>query len=248
MTPSKLFDPLTEGVGYVANVRKFTSDIINALLDLSASDIMDGYIGMNSKYKAPEFNIESTSSIIPTGIPLHIILRPRHNTYVGMMDSSIDPPALVLFAGEPPKTLDDCANTIIDELNSNTQIYVHELIHLFDRNTFDLPKYRRPSVGQLKSHANALRTNNPDVGEIDMDALRYLNAPTEINARVISAIDDAITNGAINTFDEFKNAVLSNEQIKVGMLKHNNPTKFSRENYAKIIKLLYKVYNDIMDI
>ena len=237
-----------EGVDYVSRARQFTTDIITSLINLTESDIVNSYVGMNAKYKAPEFSIRDTASITPTGIPLHIILRPRHANYAGMMDSSIDPPALVLFAGEPPKTLDDCANTIIAELNSNTQLYVHELIHLFDRNTFDLPKYRRPSVGQLKSHANALRSNNPDVGEIDMEALRYLNAPTEINARVISAIDDAITNGAINTFDEFKNAVLANEQIKVGFLKHNNPTKFSRENYAKILKLLYKVYNNLMDI
>lgn len=237
-----------EGVDYVARARQFTSDIISALLNLTESDIANSYVGMNAKYKAPEFSIENTADITPSGVPLHIVLRPRHQEYGGMMDTSINPPALVLFAGDRPQTLDDCAKTIIGELNDNTQLYVHELVHLYDRNTFDLPVYRRPSASQMKSHANAITASNPSVGSIDKEMLRYLNSPTELNARVVSAIDDAITAGKIRTFDEFKNSVLGNNQVMVGGLKHNNPTKFTRENYAKILKLLYKVYKDIMDI
>ena len=232
-----------EGVDYVTNTRKFINDIINVLLTLTASDFEQSYVGMNAKYKAPEFRIEATAGIIPTNIPLHIVIRPYSDKYIGLMDTSLNPPALVIFDGNPPESIDDCYRVFVTALEQNKQLYAHELVHLYDRIKFDLPKYRRPSENSVKHHINMLQTKNDRI--VDSGMIQYLNAPTEINARIVSAIDDAIANNKVATFDEFKNYILNNAQIKLSNVQSNNPTHFTEANYKKIIKMIYMVYQEL---
>lgn len=88
-----------------------------------------------------------------------------------------------------------------------------------------------------------LQTKNDRI--VDSGMIQYLNAPTEINARIVSAIDDAIANNKVATFDEFKNYILNNAQIKLSNVQSNNPTHFTEANYKKIIKMIYMVYQEL---
>ena len=265
------YDTIFEGFEYVRDAKKFSNDIFNALMDVTEEDFINGYAGEDNEVnrsvgiKGPVvvLNSNSITSKMPNYSPLCVLFTHARTSgkywkvEAGML-ADLNRPILIFFRGNPhgitPNRLYRMFKTQVSENQDNI---THELVHLYDKMTRGQiglkNKYSgRKSQQQFRKLAsdNAEYMQDPEQAKnITPEIIQYYNSPSELNARLVSAIDSAITEGHISSWDEFYKYVMDHLQIRMkSTLAHTNPTRFSDENYKKIVRNLHKVYSNLMNL
>jgi hypothetical protein len=233
------FTTIFENVDYVMSAKSFSNSIINILLSMTKDEFADSYTKFDDFYKSPVFVIEKTALFMPNKRPLHIIWHPYNSKIVAYIDKNKN---LVMFSGRNEDSLDKCIDAMMNELKQNHELYLHELIHIYDFSRINAGFKQKSRDGRYNDVLKYINEH-----PVDPNLLRYFNAPSEFNARVVSAIDSAIKAKKINSFDEFKTYVLNHNQVKQTMFKNENPTTFSQDNYHRLLKWLYKIYTFYTD-
>jgi len=246
MKQKKIEQSILEGLDYIKNARESTHEVMDELLGINYETFAANYLGRHPKKNQIQlFKIPNMADKIPGTSDLVLGIHPYDDYNKARMYNDPKHPMLVIFEGDVPKTLKDCFDTFQKSIGSEPELYIHELVHLFDGSTFDKPmKPYKPSAKSLQKENDKLVDMNPqNEQKADIRIRQYVNSPTEINARVVAGIDDSINKGAIGSFDEFKANFLEHEGIKTN-LNNTNPTVFTDDVYKRVMKILFKFYEN----
>lgn len=265
------YDTIFEGFEYVRDAKRFSNDIFNELMDVSEEDFVRGYIGEDNeinhtiKIKGPVVVLDSNAitSKMPNYSPLvilftHVRTKGQYWKVEAGMVADLNRPVLIFFRGNPhgvePKRL---FRMFKNQVSDNQGNITHELVHLYDKMTRGHVALRNKYSGRkAKQQYRKLADDNSEYMQdpeqakmITPKIIQYYNSPSEINARLVASVDSAISEGHISSWEDFYAYVMEHLQIRMkDNINHTNPTKFSDENYKKIIRNLHKVYSNIMDL
>lgn len=123
---------------------------------------------------------------------------------------------------------------IINHLLNTKSVAIHEFVHLID-DMRDINKHKISDKAAAKL-VPEIKIRMPEYygipDKVIASEAKYLNKPTEFNARFLTAVKDAISNGDTDTFIQFTQAVRYNKEML------SIPDHFTPENKKTIYEMV----------
>lgn len=130
---------------------------------------------------------------------------------------------------------------ICEHIKNNQTVMIHELTHLID-DIDDKIDYQISDKAASRL-VPGIKAKMPEYygipDKVISQEAKYLNKPSEFNARFIAAMRDAIAEGKTRTFDEFKDAMRFNREL-LSIRPH-----YDSANDKRYLKWLYLAYEAI---
>lgn len=241
------FHSIFEGSDYLNNSLTHATKLFNALMAKGDSDWADA----RKLIKDDGFNRYIVYRFTDLGVPvLNILVEKTRRDVRGIYARTADKnEPLVAFPmisdklWEEWKT-DDYFFTVDDikiYMKSNKSTAIHEFTHFFDDISGHLDSgLSDTAAARLVPSAKA---NNAEYQSLSdrmvAEEVKYINKPTEFNARFLGALQATIEIGSIQSFEIFKRSMGNNQQISYAK------RLLSPDNQKRYMKWLYQAYEMI---
>ena len=240
------YNVIFEGVDYL----KTTSDLATRLYNYFINVPPEEWHGKKIKFNRDDhyiiYRFNDVESIPRINIMADRKRRNIHGIYARMLHTG-DPMIVCPIVDDDlwdswiDQAFWNTPEDIINHLRNTKSTAIHEFIHLID-DMRDINKHKISDKVASKL-VPGIRTKMPEYygipDKVIADEAKYLNKPTEFNARFLTAVKEAIANGDTDSFFEFKQSVRYNTQML------SIPDHFTPENTKRYMKWLYLAYEAI---
>lgn len=235
-----------EGAEYIKSTTDLATRLYNYFINLPIDEWHKNKIRLNRDGHYIIYRFNDVESIPRINIMADVKQRNIHGIYTRMLHTN-DPMIVCPMVDDEmwykwvEQEFQNTPEDIVNHMRDKKTTAIHEFVHLID-DMRDINKHKisdKSAAKLVPGIKSKISDYNGIPDKIIADEAQYLNTPTEFNARFLSAVRDAISNGDTDTFFEFTQSVRFNRQM-LSIRDH-----FTPENKKRYMKWLYLAYEAI---